>query len=461
MAIKTRIENEIKLVVDYTTEEKEYGIWREKIRKQLLKNVEVPGFRKGKAPEHLAVQNINPQAFEETILQEAIEKYGREAVTQATKQMEEQKKVVIPGSFIVDPSSLNHEKGLSFSINAEILPDIKLDPSKIKVKQPTEKDLNDRIELKEFIATQKSGFLASHAKYTESEEKIAHLYKFTADSTGKVDGKDAPQLDTKDMSGVVGIAQFLPDFEKGVLGMKKDEIKSFDVNFPSNYHSQELAGKKAIFTVTMTSVEKPESLDFDIVMQNDDHSGHNHEQFKDEKAFDDYITNYYDQETKQLLDQQRQRNTVVAVLDQVPDFTLDNEKIDIERDRIFGVIKSNADENKQSLVDIFRTSGIPGAEDIKVGDDMQVKKTIEKYVRNEFKLSAIWDFIYETKIESKVTQDQIEKGASEVMQSPEKYNLNKDITLDNAQNYAYSNLKKNKAAQWLYGELAKQESDKK
>ena len=461
MAIKTRIENDIKLLIDFQADKQEFEEWTSKLRSQYLKNVEVPGFRKGKAPEHLAIKQVNPQALEQTILQEAVDKYGQEAIREATEEMQAKDKVIIPGSFIIDPASLKREEGLSFTIKGEILPEVKLDPSKIDVKEPNEKDLPDRVSYEDFLANQKNGFISSHAEYSASDKGVDTLYKFTADTTGTVKGEDASELTATDMSGVVGIKQFLPDFEKGIKGMKAGEEKEFKVTFPENYQAQNLRGETATFRVKMKSVEAPDSTKFDDVVSPEKHEGHNHQNFQDEAAFDEYIRNYYDQETKQLLEQQRQRNTIQAILKQVPDFALDEERINAERDRIFEVIKSNAESQGVDASEIFAQSGIPGADE-KVKNDEEIKQKITDYVRNEFKLSTIWDYIYETKIEQKVTPQQIEQGGKEVMQNPSRFNLNKDVTEEQARNYAYSNLKKNKAAQWLFGKMAelKKQEDK-
>lgn len=455
MPIKTRIEDDIKLFIDFQADEQEFNEWTAKLRSQYLKNVEVPGFRKGKAPEHLAVKQVNPQALEQTVLQEAVDKYGQEAIKEATEEMQTKDKVIIPGSFIIDPASLKRENGLEFTIKGELLPEVKLDPSKIEVKEPSEKDLPERVSFEEFLTSQKNGFISSHAEYSSTDKGVDTLYKFTADTTGKIKGEDASELTTNDMSGVVGIKQFLPDFEKGIKGMKAGEEKEFKVTFPENYQAQNLRGETATFHVQMKSVEAPNSTKFDEVATSGKHEGHNHQDFADEAAFDEYIRNYYDKETKQLLEQQRQRNTIQAILKQVPDFPLDEERIKAEVERIFGVIKSNAESQGVEAAEIFAQSGIPGAEQ-GAKDEAEIKQKITEYVRNEFKLSTIWDYIYETKIEQKVTPQQIEQGGKEVMQNPARFNLNKDVTEEQARNYAYSNLKKNKAAQWLFGKMAAQ-----
>lgn len=458
MATKINIDDQIKLVINFQADKKEYQEWRNRIQAQFLKTVEVPGFRKGKAPEHLALKHINPQALEQTIISEAINKYSAEAIKDAKKDLEDKKRLVIDGSYIIDPSSLKSEDGFEFNINAELLPEIEVDPTKLKIKKVSEKDIPDRVSLKDFLASQKNGFIASHTEFQDSDKKAGNLYKIVADTSGTIDGKEALELTAKDMEGVLGIKQFIGDFETGIIGMKKGDKKEFDVTFPNNYGNAQLAGKKARFNVHLKELKEPVYTKFDDVVTKVEQKSNSGQNFENEKAFDDYIKNYYDQETKQITEQQWQRNAIVALTEQIKDFAMDEDRITAERDRIFNVIKTNSENSKISISESFAGSGIPGS-DKKVKDEMEVSKLIEQYVRNEFKLSTIWEFIYESKVEKKVTSQDIDKAAAEVQAKPERFNTNKDVTEDQAKNIAFNQLKKQKAAQWLFGGLKKQDKE--
>ena len=56
----------------------------------------------------------------------------------------------------------------------------------------------------------------------------------------------------------IGAGQMLPEFEAGLEGIKAGEEKVVDVNFPEDYHGQEVAGKTAQFTLRATKVSAPE-----------------------------------------------------------------------------------------------------------------------------------------------------------------------------------------------------------
>ena len=75
------------------------------------------------------------------------------------------------------------------------------------------------------------------------------------DFEGSVDGTPFPGGKGERVPVVLGEKRMLPDFETGLVGIKTDESRDFDVQFPADYHAAELAGKKAKFTVSAHSVE--------------------------------------------------------------------------------------------------------------------------------------------------------------------------------------------------------------
>ncbi|NJK70823.1 hypothetical protein HC864_01005 [Candidatus Gracilibacteria bacterium] len=90
---------------------------------------------------------------------------------------------------------------------------------------------------------------------------------------------------------------------------------------------------------------------------------------------------------------------------------------------------------------------------------MEIKTIVEDYVRNEFKLSTIWNVIYEMKVENKVTPEQIDLATKEVMDNPKKFGFAQNVEENQARDFAANTLKKQIAAQWLFGNL--KDKDKK
>ncbi|NJL96390.1 hypothetical protein HC864_01010 [Candidatus Gracilibacteria bacterium] len=151
------------------------------------------------------------------------------------------------------------------------------------------------------------------------------------------------------MKGVIGLGNFLPDFEKGISGMKQGEIKTFMVKFPNNYFESSLAGKSAEFTVGLVSVAKPKYNSIVEVLNDVDHNGHDHTHFDDEKSFDEYVQQYYGKETEKMIEDQWQKNALQEVIVKSGKIPLVGDRVTQETDRIFGLIREDSDKQKEIL----------------------------------------------------------------------------------------------------------------
>jgi trigger factor len=78
----------------------------------------------------------------------------------------------------------------------------------------------------------------------------------TIDFVGKLNDEVFPGGEGKEYPVVLGAGQMLPDFEMGLTGVKADDEKTFKVKFPKEYHAEDMAGKKADFTVNVHRVEE-------------------------------------------------------------------------------------------------------------------------------------------------------------------------------------------------------------
>ena len=76
------------------------------------------------------------------------------------------------------------------------------------------------------------------------------------DFEGKIDGEPFAGGASKNYAFVLGAGQMLPEFEAGVVGMKAGESKDVTVNFPEDYHGKDVAGKSAVFTITLNNVSE-------------------------------------------------------------------------------------------------------------------------------------------------------------------------------------------------------------
>jgi len=116
----------------------------------------------------------------------------------------------------------------------------------------TEQEVQGEIENRLAAAKGTEGF-STELK----EEAVAEGDVLSIDFLGKVDGVAFEGGEGKDYSLTIGSGQFIPGFEEGLIGWKVGDKKDLNVTFPADYGSPELAGKEAVFTVTINSGTRP------------------------------------------------------------------------------------------------------------------------------------------------------------------------------------------------------------
>lgn len=101
-----------------------------------------------------------------------------------------------------------------------------------------------------------NNILSSYPMPEEITEAAAEGHEVNIDFVGKKDGVEFEGGTSKGYKLVLGSGSFIADLEQGIIGMKKGEVKDIPVTFPKDYKSADLAGKDAVFTVTMNSVSR-------------------------------------------------------------------------------------------------------------------------------------------------------------------------------------------------------------
>jgi FKBP-type peptidyl-prolyl cis-trans isomerase (trigger factor) len=456
--LSKNLENDIKFVLNYFVEPKEYSEWVTKVRTQYLKNVDVPGFRKGMAPQQLVMKQINPAALSDTIFRETLDKFGGEAILEMQKELAAIGRVGLTQTYGIDPEKTKEQDdGFLIVLSVELLPEVDLSNiENLKYDKSDSKDIPARLSLQDYIAKEKKGYIFSHNHFTAVEEKAMEGYQVILNMTGAIDGKQDHRLAAENMAATIGTGNFLSDFEKGIMGVVKGEEKSFDVTFPIDYFEQSLAGVKAVFNVIIVEVKKPEYTTFDEIVQNtsaDHHHGHNHPNFTSEAEFDSFITDYYHSETQKLVADLNQRSIIKEVVNQVPDFALPVEKIDAETDRILGVLTEDSLRAKISIAQAFAKTDLPGS-DKKVKNDDEVKSLIYDYVSKEFKLAAVWNYIYEMKVNEKISNETLNSASIEVAKNPQAYGIHSEAGQEEIRDNTFAMLKKQLAANWLFKQVS-------
>ena len=214
---------------------------REKVLQSFRKKAKIPGFRHGKAP-----ADIVSRRFKNEIKGEAIEV----AINRAVEEALEQEKLNPITRAAVGNVRYEDGKPLEFEARFDIKPDINLQRyTKFKVKR--EKPTVTDEEVDAFVQNLRVQRATFHEVKREAKEGDMVTIDYTPN-----DSEKGPLLKQKvsDVKFVLGDQKILPDMERAVYRKTANDEFTVGVNYPEDYHREELRGKTRDFLVTLRSV---------------------------------------------------------------------------------------------------------------------------------------------------------------------------------------------------------------
>ena len=227
----------------------------EKAYRKLSNKINIPGFRKGKTPRHILEMRIGKEA----LLDEAFEILASPAYGAALKENN-----IEPVSHPeIDVVTLAEDKDLIFKVTVVAKPEITLGQYKgLKITEEAAKVTEEQIDAQ--VETMRN----SHSKMVVAEGVAIEDGDFAIiDFEGFVDGVAFPGGGGEAHPLQIGSNTFIPGFESQLIGVKAGEKVDVTVTFPTEYHAPDLAGKEAIFKVTVNDVKRQElpALDDEFV----------------------------------------------------------------------------------------------------------------------------------------------------------------------------------------------------
>ena len=233
------------VVLEVTVPAEDLAKAYDKAAKKVAQKVNIPGFRKGKAP----LKVLERAVGKDYILQEAGEAIISETLPKA---LEEQNIDIVARPEIED---MKLELGQDVVYKAVVTPKPEVELGEYKGIQ-IEKFSTEVSD--EDVQQQLVSMLDRQADMVEAEEGAAveNGNFITLDFKGTVDGVAFQGGESKDYPLEVGSNSFIPGFEEQLVGMKVGEEKDVNVTFPEEYHSEELKGKAAVFACKVNSIKK-------------------------------------------------------------------------------------------------------------------------------------------------------------------------------------------------------------
>lgn len=237
------------LTITFKMDATEWAAFDKKAYEQNKGKYNVPGFRKGHVPRNVLEQRYGKGLFFEDALYLAAQEYYSEFLDKNSKVEPVARPTLDEKSVKID------DKGAQFDVVVTVRPEVTLGQykgltvkkSKVAAVKPADVDA-------ELAKMQER-----NARFVEvTDRAVEDGDQINLDYCGKKDGVAFEGGTAQKQTLVIGSHSFIEGFEEQLVGMNIGETKDINVTFPKEYHSAELAGKPAVFTVTVNEITKKE-----------------------------------------------------------------------------------------------------------------------------------------------------------------------------------------------------------
>ena len=211
--------------------------------KKLARTVKMDGFRPGKVPMNVVAQRYGYSVHYEVM---------NDKVGQAFSAAANEAKLRVAGQPRISEKEGAPEGEMTFDAIFEVYPEVIFGDLSMAEVEKISAEVSD-------AAVDKTLDILRKQRRTFSQRAMDAAAqdgdRATIDFEGKVDGETFQGGKAEDFQFLIGDGQMLKEFEDAVRGMKNGESKTFPLNFPADYHGQDVAGKQADFMVTVKKLE--------------------------------------------------------------------------------------------------------------------------------------------------------------------------------------------------------------
>ncbi|MFM7320291.1 MAG: trigger factor [Armatimonadota bacterium] len=216
---------------------------RKKAFASALQSIQLPGFRKGKVPPHMARNYVDPTRVRQRTVELIVPDAYRDAVSEAA---------IEPfGQAEFELVDYPEDGSLVFKANVPLRPVVTLGEYKgLEVERRrlvvTDAEVDQQVE----------ALRTRQAKYDAVADAVAAIGDMVlVDLTAVVEGRDLPEL-AEPKSTLIEVGKNIPDLDNGLVGIVAGDDKTIEALYPGTFQDPSLRGKKATFTVSVKEVRK-------------------------------------------------------------------------------------------------------------------------------------------------------------------------------------------------------------
>ena len=249
--IKKELTEKNGYVIEFSVSKEVYAKAELAAYKKNVKSINVPGFRKGKAPMHIIKTMYGKEVFFEDAINECLPEAFAEAIKEAGYD--------IVGNPKFDLVSMDGD--IVLKAEGFVKPEVTIDGYKgIEVEKKAVEISEDEINAEVDKARDRNARFVQ-----ESEDAIVDGDTVTLDFEGFVDGVAFEGGKGENYELKIGSGSFIPGFEAQIVGHKIGEDFDVNVTFPEDYSAKDLAGKAATFKCCVKSLKQLPALDDEFV----------------------------------------------------------------------------------------------------------------------------------------------------------------------------------------------------
>ncbi len=335
------------VTLEFTVTQEEFSKGIDKAYLKMRSKINIPGFRKGKAPKKIIEARYGKSIFYEDALDISIPDAYSKAIEENKLDIIDQPKI--------DIKEFEDDKDIIITAEVEVMPEVELCEYKgIEVEKVEYNVTDDDVE-KEIKSIQEK-----NARILEVEGRAAQKGDvLTIDYKGFVGEEQFEGGTAENQSLEIGSNSFIPGFEEQLIGKNEDDEVEVNVTFPEDYQAEELKGKDAKFIVKIHEIKEKELPELDD------------EFAKDVSEFD--TLEEFKEDTKKTMIQKSKDNEKVANDNNIITKIVDNCKVDVPQVMIDREIEYQGKNYEQQI----RMQGFSGKE-----MEPFIKQIVDQYKQN-------------------------------------------------------------------------------
>ena len=251
MTVSVEKLDKVKAELTITVPAEVFGEAMKKAYKEMAPKIKVPGFRPGKVPMNVVEKMYGPEVFYEEAANILIMPQYVDAVREAVEADAFFQPIARPDFDIVQI-----EKGKDFIFKAVVDTKQKVELGDYKGVEVQEIDgeVSDK-EIGQYIDSIREK-QAEVQTLTDQDSVLEKGDTANIDFVGKKDGEPFAGGSAEGYDLVIGSGSFIPGFEEQMEGMKVEEVRNVELNFPEDYYVSDLAGQPVVFEVTLHSIKR-------------------------------------------------------------------------------------------------------------------------------------------------------------------------------------------------------------